>query len=581
MKNLKQFILALLLCCTSGMVWAYDFEVDGIYYEATYPYTTVAVISKDYNYNSYSGDIVIPSTVQYNGRTYPVKYINSYAFKNCDNLTSLTIPNSITSIGEYAFDSCTSQISIVLPNSMTEIKNGAFYRFYGLTSITIPNSITKIGSSAFFNCTGLTSITIPNSVTSIEDATFKDCIGLTSVTIPNTVTSIGGSAFYGCTNLVSIPIPDSLNFIVKNTFEGTGWYNNQSDGIIYWGSWCLGYKGAEPTGSLSISDGTTGIASNAFSHCANLTSVSIPNSVTIICGAAFSYCTSLANFSLGNSVTSIGSEAFVNTNIQSLVFPPTTTSLGFMVLGYYSNYGEPYRSGTAVFLGITPPSMSQYLGNCDSGSCYYCLGASKIIVPCGTSSEYYEATTISLPNGDPIHFYSPIENCTSYSVTNEILNAGGSISLSETDAQMGDEVLIHITVEDGYAIKNITVYNPDDPTQTVSVYSKNTSKSAYTYAFIMPNFEVKVAVDIQKSGLGIGEDNILTTLHPNPTSGIVTIEAEDLQRVSVFNLIGQKVLENTSSGNSFKCDLSRYGAGIYMMQIETAKGLATRRVVVE
>ncbi len=100
------------------------------------------------------------------------------AFSNCSGLTSVTIPNSVTSIEYYAFSNCSS-----------------------LTSITIPNSVTSIGMSAFRGCSGLTSITIPNSVTSIGYQAFWGCDGLTSVTIPNSVTSIGEGAFYNCTGL--------------------------------------------------------------------------------------------------------------------------------------------------------------------------------------------------------------------------------------------------------------------------------------------------------------------------------------------------------------------------------------------
>ena len=106
--------------------------------------------------------------------------IGSNAFYNCSGLTSITIPNSVTSIGEDAFTGS------------------------GLTSVTIPNSVTSIGSIAFRYCSSLTSVTIPNSVTSIGEAAFLGCTSLTSVTIPESVTSIGEAAFYGCSGLTSI-----------------------------------------------------------------------------------------------------------------------------------------------------------------------------------------------------------------------------------------------------------------------------------------------------------------------------------------------------------------------------------------
>ena len=114
------------------------------------------------------------------------------------------IPNSVTSIGGYAFRDCRGLTSITIPDSVTSIGEGAFNSCTGLTNIIIPDSVTSIGAGAFGSCSGLTSITIPNSVTSIDSVTFEDCSSLTSITIPNSVTSIGAYAFRGCTDLTSI-----------------------------------------------------------------------------------------------------------------------------------------------------------------------------------------------------------------------------------------------------------------------------------------------------------------------------------------------------------------------------------------
>ena len=114
------------------------------------------------------------------------------------------IPNSVTSIGGFAFYGCSGLTSVTIPNSVTSIGESAFCGCSGLTSVTIPNSVTSIGYSAFRNCSGLTSVTIPNSVTTIGDLAFRNCSGLTSVTIPNSVTSIGDYAFSGCSGLTSV-----------------------------------------------------------------------------------------------------------------------------------------------------------------------------------------------------------------------------------------------------------------------------------------------------------------------------------------------------------------------------------------
>ena len=131
---------------------------------------------------------------------YGVTSIGDCAFQYC-SFTSITIPNSVTSIGTYAFHDCTSPTSITIPNSVTSIGYCAFGLCRRLTSITIPNSVTSIESEAFYGCSGLTSVTIPNSVTNIGSEAFSDCSALTSITIPNSVTSIGERAFDGCSRL--------------------------------------------------------------------------------------------------------------------------------------------------------------------------------------------------------------------------------------------------------------------------------------------------------------------------------------------------------------------------------------------
>ena len=144
--------------------------------------------------------------------------IGEYAFYYCHALTSITIPNSVTSIGGGAFESCSALTSITIPNSVTSIGSSVFRSCHALTSITIPNSVTSIGGGAFESCSALTSIAIPNSVTSIGDYAFCYCSSLTSITIPNSVTSIGGSAFRGCSSLTSITIPNSVTSIGMYAF---------------------------------------------------------------------------------------------------------------------------------------------------------------------------------------------------------------------------------------------------------------------------------------------------------------------------------------------------------------------------
>ena len=141
-----------------------------------------------------------------------VASIRTYAFYY-SSLTSIFIPDSVTSIGSYAFSSCSSLTSVTIGSGVTSIGSYAFSSCSSLTSVTIGSGVTSIGSSAFSGCSSLTSITIPDSVTSIGNWAFYNCSSLTSISIPEGVTSIGNYVFYNCTSLTSITILSNVTVI--------------------------------------------------------------------------------------------------------------------------------------------------------------------------------------------------------------------------------------------------------------------------------------------------------------------------------------------------------------------------------
>ncbi len=279
------------------------------------------------------------------------------AFWNCSGLTSITIPNSVTSIGRSAFSrtawydnqpdglvyagkvayeykgTMPEGTEIVIRDGTLGIAAEAFFRQPGLTcmtSITIPESVTNIGDWAFNGCGSLTSITIPNSVTSIGEGAFAWCSGLTSVYISNNVTSIGEGAFMGCSGLKSIAV-ESGNIKYDSRDNCNAIIETASNTLI---------AGCE---NSTIPESVTSIGEGAFNDCDGLTSITIPESVTSIGNFAFNDCDGLTSVTIPNSVTNIGNNAFRDCRgLTSVIIGSSVTSIGESAFEYCSSLTDVY-----------------------------------------------------------------------------------------------------------------------------------------------------------------------------------------------------------------------------------------------
>ncbi len=302
----------------------------------------------------------------------PVTSIGYFAFRDCSSLTSVTIPNSITTIDDYAFDGC-PLTAITIPDSVTSIGNHAFDRC-ALTAVTIPDSVTSIGLQAFRCCSNLTFVTIPESVTNIEGGAFDEtpwlkakqeenplvivnhilidgktcsgdviipdsvteiggyafqgCSALTSVIIPDSVTYIGPSAFGSCHNLTSVTIPDSVTYIGHEAFDYSSLTSvTIPDSVTYIGfgafRWCSSLT------SVTVSENITNIGSGTFENCSLLTSVNIPDSVTSIEYNAFAGCSSLTSVTIPDGITTIERRTFSGcSSLTSVTIPDNVSSIG-------------------------------------------------------------------------------------------------------------------------------------------------------------------------------------------------------------------------------------------------------------
>ena len=235
---MKKLGILLLACITALNLWAEKFKIGKFRFEIVKP-TTVKLIDADKDITN----VFLSETIDYEGKTYTIMSIGQWAFSSCTSLTSVSIPNSVTSIGENAFwgtalyenpanwengalyiDDCLIKVDegfvghFRIKENTRVIADGAFVNCKSLTSVIIPNSVTRIGDVVFAGCESLTSVTIPNSVTSIGYIAFEGCKSLNSVTIPNSVTSIGNEAFKGCSSLTSLTIPNSVTYIGWRAF---------------------------------------------------------------------------------------------------------------------------------------------------------------------------------------------------------------------------------------------------------------------------------------------------------------------------------------------------------------------------
>ena len=508
MKNLLNFTILLLAFLLPATATAHDFEIDGFYYNIL-SNNTVEVTR---GYSTYSGDVTIPSTVTYYGTTYSVTTIGDYAFLECSDLTSVTIPHSVTSIGGFAFCYCIGMTSVTIPNSISSIGLDAFegcsrlasvivesgnpnydsrgncnaiietasntfivgcmnsiipnsvtsigmYAFAGcsgLTSVEIPNSVTTIGMCAFAGCSGLTNVEIPNSVTFIGDWAFCECSGLTSVTIGNSVTSIGDGAFCGCSALTSV-IVESGNPKYDSRDNCNAIIETESNTLI------LGCMNS------IIPNSVTSIGSRAFYGCTGLTSLTIPNSVTTIGDWGFSGCSGLTSVTcLATTPPTIGKystdSAFprVVTNQATLYVPDESIS------AYQSAFN--WKDFSQI-VGITEvPAIDDF--DVD-GVWYRVLDENTAMVIQRPGEEDYYQGDVMIPEAVTYEDYTftvvsidagAFEDC--YDLTSVVL--GDAVESIGDNAFQGCTALTSVTIGCGVTAIGAKAFNYCNALQTVT-----------------------------------------------------------------------------------------------------------------
>ena len=554
-KPLCRSIIAVAMMLLSLQAMAYDFSYTHqgktLYYDITSS-NSVKVAACDTTVN---GDVVIPSSLEYNGTTYSVTSIGNGAFRECSGLTSVSIPNSVTSIGNSAFYYCIGLTSVNIPNSVTSIENWAFSYCSGLTSVTIPNSVTYIGGHAFYRCSGLTSVTIPNSVTTIGESAFADCSSLNSINVAS------GNTHYS-----------SIDGVL---------YNYVQDTLIE----CPGART-----SLTIPNSVTSIGNNAFLYCRGLTSITIPNSVTSIGNDAFYYCRGLTSITIPNSVTSIGNNAFSYcrglTSVKCLAsIPPSIGNNSFQNISDTCTLTVPCSSLEAYTASdwntyfatriIEEPLFELSVSANDEA-----YGGVEIESPScavrtltATPNEGYEFTAWSDGNTENPRTVTVMSD-TAFTAIFAEAEITPTITVTVNDATMGsasytldgNTAVLTATANEGYEFTGWNDGNTENP-RTVTV----TSDTVFTAIFTASGSSSLQEVNAREFAL-----------YPNPAKSFVTLEFETLEEntlLQILDINGRRVrtLELKAGIETLQIDLGDLPKGIYTVML----GNTTKKLIVE
>ena len=469
-----------------------------------------------------------------------VTSIGERAFGWCRGLTSINIPNSVTSIGEDAFCKCSGLTSITIPSGVTKIENGTFQGCSGLTSITLPSALDSIGSigsekidsydkGAFENCTRLTSINIPNGVRFVGKNTFKDCSGLTSITIPNGVTKIEYGTFSGCTGLTSINIPNSVTSIGSNIF-----FIPKDIG--------------------------------AFSGCTGLTSITIPNSVTIIGAYTFSGCTGLKSVTVGwQTPLEVGASEFNGVTLNGVkLIVPRGTKAAYRAAYVWKEFNPIIAD---VYHTITYNQPANGTLKVKSGTQEIASGSTvedeTILTIEATPDQHYKLDSICV-NGTRISglsftvednskveaFFSKVKYTVTYTQS-----AGGTLTVkngtqtvsSGNSVEYGTELTVKTAPDAGFKLKSLTINGQAIPDN-------------YKFAISEP---VTIEVVFMEAGTGLDEASEAAgiVIYPNPVADILHIATDTpIRNIRVFNIYGKEVAH---ASDTDRINLSHLPAGVY------------------
>ncbi|MBQ7532072.1 MAG: leucine-rich repeat domain-containing protein [Bacteroidales bacterium] len=380
-------------------------------------------------------------------------------------------------------------------------------------------AVTVIGNSAFMYCFYLTSLSLPNSIITIDEAAFAYCSGFTGdLVIPDSVVTVGASAFFTC-----------------YAFDG----------------------------DLVLGSGVTTIGGWAFNDCAGMTGIlNIPSNVESIGEDAFVYC----NFS--GMVVDADNPNYDSRNDCNAIIVKSTNELAFgckntVIPNTVISIGKNAFKGITGMTTLNIPNSVEIIGDNAFALCFDLTG--DLIIPNSVKtigeSAFFQCEGLNgkLIIGESVNYIGDwaFRKCSHVMET---------VSLATTPAELGNDLGGMVFGEFGMPVLTV-------PCGCSEAYQNS--------AWYDPIGLVGFYEFIEDCSAVSEAESIVSAVYPNPTSGIVKIEAENIQNISIFNAIGEKMLETTASGDNFEYNFSNNASGVYFVKVETVKGVETKRVTVK
>ncbi len=472
---MKKFLFLCLTAMLPVIAWAYGTTIDGLNYnfDDSNNTCTLTYTSNSGSVSTYSGDIVVPETVTYEGVQYTVTAVDDYCFYRGTGITSVVLPNTITYIGTSAFYRCTALKEIVIPDAVTTLGMYAFEYCEALEKAVVGKGITTIDQEAFCFCYALSDVTLGENVSVIGKWSFYQCYALEHLTFPESLTEIVWGAFMYCNTLKEVILPDKLTTIGEYAFEyceglekvviGNGCTDIGQEAFCF----CYGLK------EVTFGENVATIGKWSFYQCDEaLESIVFPQSVTSIGYGSFEYCYKLKNVTIENANTYIDQEAFCYCReLESVDFGENLSTIG-----QYAFY---------ECLALTDLYIPESVTSVDYGAFEYCISLKNLTIGNGCTSIGQEAF------------------CYCYDL--ETVSLGESVSSIATSAFLTSAKL-----------SSFTVLNTTPPSCSTSVFYEDVPSSCVLY--------VPASAVSDYSTASTWEDFIVRAIQPT----VATYEATDI-----------------------------------------------------